>query len=367
MSTKVLIAAGGTGGHIYPAIALGEALRAGDTPVEVDFACGERELELKLFRDAGEQPIVFPARQLGSGLVGKLRGVAAAAGNVFAARKLIRERSYHVVVGMGGYVSGPTVLGAVLARRPTVIHEANSIPGKTNRILAPMVSLTALHFAATARHLRARRTAVVGMPLRGSVGNAAREQGIEQFGLAADKRSLIILGGSQGARFLYATLLDSLPLLDTEQHADVQILWSTGAANFDELNARLQSLQLRHITVQMLPFISRVDLALAAADVAVARAGASTMAELLACGIQALYIPFPAAIYNHQTLNAREAADAGLGKLLQEKDLTAAKAAEEIALLLAGIRPGHRLELPEEMNSRHAARRLAEQVLALIR
>lgn len=363
---RVLIAAGGTGGHIFPAIALGEAFRLHFPDVYVRFACGERDLERRLYADQGIDPIIFPARQLGSGLADKFKGASAAAANTLRAVQLIRSERFDVVVGMGGYVSGPAVLGGLLSARKTVIHEANSVPGKTNRVLAPYVTLTALHFAETAKLLRARRSAVVGMPIRESVGIGDRAEAMHVFGLDASKKTLLVLGGSQGARFLYQTLMNALPALDTPHNANVQILWSTGAGNFDELQHRLRETTLKHITVKLVPFILEMDLALAASDVALARAGASSMAELLSCGIYALYVPFPSAIYDHQTLNAQQAVKAGVGEMIAEKDLSAERAQESLQRLLDKTVPGQRTPVPDNMDSRHAARRLAEAILALV-
>ncbi|MGI8905508.1 MAG: UDP-N-acetylglucosamine--N-acetylmuramyl-(pentapeptide) pyrophosphoryl-undecaprenol N-acetylglucosamine transferase [Candidatus Sumerlaeaceae bacterium] len=364
---RILIAAGGTGGHIFPAIALGEAFHLHFPQVLVRFACGERELERRLYADAGIEPIVFPARQLGSGISGKLAGASAAAANTLRAIRLIRAERFNAVVGMGGYVSGPAVLGGILSGRKTIVHEANSIPGKTNRLLAPYVSLTALHFEATARQLRARRSAVVGMPIRETTGTGDRTEAMRLFGLNPAKKTLLVLGGSQGARFLYQTLMNALPALDVPANSNVQVLWSTGADNFDELDLRLRDDPPTHLVVKLVPFISRMDLAIAAADVALARAGASSMAELLSSGIYTLYVPFPSAIYDHQTLNAQQAVSAGVGEMIPEKELTPDRAAEVLQHLFEKAIPGHRVSVPETMNSRRAAQNLAEAILALIR
>lgn len=362
---RVLIAAGGTGGHIFPAIALGEAFRLYHPGVYVRFACGERDLERRLYSEAGIEPIVFPARQLGSGLKAKLSGASAAAGNTLRAMKLIRSEGFDAVVGMGGYVSGPAVLAGILAGRKTIIHEANSVPGKTNRLLAPYVSLTAVHFEQTLKQLRARKSAVIGMPIRESVGSGDRAEALRFFGLDPEKKTLLVLGGSQGARFLYQTIMSTLPALDRPENANLQILWSTGSGNFDELENRLRDTAPTYVSVKLLPFISKMDLALAATDIALARAGASSMAELLSCGIYTLYVPFPSAIYDHQTLNAREAVNAGVGEMIAEKELTPEHAGEVLRKLIDRARPGERITVPDKMNSRHAAKRLADAILAL--
>jgi UDP-N-acetylglucosamine--N-acetylmuramyl-(pentapeptide) pyrophosphoryl-undecaprenol N-acetylglucosamine transferase len=361
---KILIAAGGTGGHIFPAIALGEALHNYYPEVEFDYLCGERELEQKLYRDNRIEPIVFPARQIGAGILGKLQGARAAIGNTARAFELIRGQNYDVVIGMGGYVAGPAVLAGALARKYTAVHEANSIPGKTNKLLAPFVKLFASHFNSCRTYVRTKNFKVTGMPIRQGITRGSRSEAVREFQLAPDKRTLVILGGSQGAKFLYQNLMKSLPALDITEHADVQILWSTGSANFEEMRMQRSSLVLDNLTVRLVPFIKRIDLAMAVTDAAVARAGASSIAELLSNGIYSLYIPFPAAIYDHQTQNAREVAAAGAGEMLAEKDLTPEKAAEAIARLLARTRRGVRLEVPANLDSENSAQKLAELLVS---
>lgn len=328
--------------------------------VEFQYLCGERELEQKLYADNGITPIIFPARQLGAGITGKVSGAQAALANTLRAYKLIRRENFDVVIGMGGYVAGPAVLAGVMAGRFTAVHEANSIPGKTNRLLAPFVKLFASHLNGCRRYVRTRNFVVTGMPIRDSATRGSRAEAIREFQLAESRRTLVVLGGSQGAKHLYSVLMKALPALDTPEHDDVQILWSTGSANYMELTMQRNAFALEHLTLHLMPFIKRMDLALAAADCSVARAGASSVAELLSNGVYALYIPFPAAIYDHQTQNAREVVAAGAGELIAEKDLTPETAADAIRRLLARTRRGVRFEVPSHLDSENAARRLAE-------
>jgi UDP-N-acetylglucosamine--N-acetylmuramyl-(pentapeptide) pyrophosphoryl-undecaprenol N-acetylglucosamine transferase len=362
---NILIAAGGTGGHIFPAIALGEALRRHHPAVTFQYLCGERPLERELYAMAGITPLVFPARQMGGGIWGRLQGAWAAVTNTWRACRLIRRDKYDAVIGMGGYVAGPAVLGGILARRITAVHEANSIPGKTNRLLAPWVDLCAVHFDAALARMKTKSGLRVGMPIRESATGGRRAEAMEFFGLDPARRTLLVIGGSQGARFLYESLMEALPILDRPEHADVQILWSTGAANYEMLENRLRADGPEYVSVHLERFINRMDLALAAADVAVARAGASTVAELVACGVRALYIPFPHAIYDHQTLNAREVAACGAGDVVAEKDLTPARFAAAVTGLLASAGSDKRFVAPVSLDSGEAAKRLAAALVKL--
>lgn len=366
MGLRLLIAAGGTGGHILPAVALGEALSTYHKEVEFRYLCGERPLERELYAQNAIEPIVLPARQVGRGISGKLQGFGAALGNTFRAMALLRREKFDAVIGMGGYVTGPAVLAGVLLGRKTAIHEANSIPGKTNRYLAPWVDLCAVHFPVTGRLLRSKRVLVCGMPIRQSFSSGCREQGQKIFGLSTHKRTLLISGGSQGAKYLYATLMSALPQIDTPENEDLQILWSTGTGNYEELNRQLQGVALQHLTVKLIPFIKETNHAFAAADVALARAGASTIAEFLASGLFALYVPLPSAIYDHQTLNAREVVKLDAGEMIAEKELSAARVGQAVRSLLEKARLGKRLEMRSELDSRHAARTLADALCGLI-
>lgn len=362
---RIAIAAGGTGGHIYPALALGERLKS-DFGYEVDYLCGERELEQSIYRGAGEAPVVFPARQIRGGPMGKLGALGSAFRNVLRAMRLCHKREYRAVVGMGGYVAGPAVLGGFLAGRTTAIHESNAIPGRTNKILAPIVTFTAVHFAETLKCMRARRGAVVGMPIRASVLAGDRREGLEHFGLRVDVPTLLIVGGSQGAKHLYENTLKALPLLDRRLSGPWQVLWSTGKNNIGFVSEALTGVKFQNLYVTTVPYLERMDLALAVSDVALARAGSSSMAELLSKRIPAIYVPFPAAIYDHQTLNAQAAVAANAGQLLAERDLSPEVLAGKLhQLCTEQVRPLQ--QLPEGLDSSRAASRLAGEIVALIR
>jgi UDP-N-acetylglucosamine--N-acetylmuramyl-(pentapeptide) pyrophosphoryl-undecaprenol N-acetylglucosamine transferase len=365
MGTVILIAAGGTGGHIMPALAVGDALRRYHPGVEVVFLCGERELERSLYANHGESPIVMPARTLSGGIFAKMGGVAAACGNIWRARRVAVERRVRVVLGMGGYVSGPAVLGARLAGCRTAIHEANAVAGRANRWLAPLVDLCALHFAETQPRIRAREVLRCGMPIREGLGAADRSEAAKYFGLDPSRPVMLIIGGSQGARPLYDRLMAALPVLDCAEHSGIQLLWAAGQANAESLSARLSAQRPKHLQITVVPFISRMDLALALADGAIARAGASTLAELISCGIPTLFVPYPHAVHDHQTRNAICAANCGAGDWIAETDLMPDAIREKVGGLLARLAPGKRQPVPPELDSRCAARDLAAALVAL--
>ncbi|MCX7625494.1 MAG: UDP-N-acetylglucosamine--N-acetylmuramyl-(pentapeptide) pyrophosphoryl-undecaprenol N-acetylglucosamine transferase [Candidatus Sumerlaeaceae bacterium] len=363
-SINIMIAAGGTGGHIIPAIALGRALEKA-APVNIFYVCGNRSVELDLYHREGIQPIVMGVRQLGKALFQRLGGSLAAATVAGSLWNFIRRHNIRAVVGFGGYVSGPAILAGILARRRTLIHEANSVAGRTNRWVAPWVDVVAVNFAAACQQMRAKQCEVVGMPIRDDVFCGNREEAYRHFGLDPRKRTLLVLGGSQGALYLYRALLQALPHLDVPEFGDLQILWSTGVANFDELSHRLEENALRWLSVKLVPFIARMDLALACADAAVSRAGASTCAELSAVGIYTLYIPLPTAIYDHQRRNADELTQAGVGLQLPENEMSPERTANIIKKLLSEAPAKREYVAKYGQIHRDAATKLARRVLDL--
>lgn len=370
----IVIAAGGTGGHIFPAIATGRELQELRPDATIIYACGERPLEIDLYKRNGIDPVVFPARQIRRGIVGKVGGILAAAGNVWRARRWVKSVGADLVVGFGGYVAGPTVLGAKFAGCRTAIHEANSIPGRTNRILGRMMDLTATHFESTLAHLGGKRKIALGMPLRRMNFDEERWQGrlagekpaSDTLGAPAKPISLLVMGGSQGAKFLYESIMRQLPALDARLTQPLEILWSTGEANFEELQSCVESLDLNSIKVQLTPFISDMANALGNADVALARAGASALAELIAFRVYTVFVPFPGAIYDHQTLNAREAEKFGLGVVLPESEV-GEKFIPTLASAIEHIQTSEVPTPPDSLDSTQAATRLAKELLSLVK
>lgn len=362
----IAIAAGGTGGHIFPAVATGEKLRELVPGMSVHYACGERPLELSLFERSSIEPTVFPARQLKPGPIAKLAGMAAAGGNLLRAARWLKATKADVVIGFGGYVSGPTVLAGKLVGCKTAIHEANSIPGKTNKILSSFMDLTSTHFEATLSHLAGKKKLAVGMPLRPLSAASSKAEARTALGLEPGMETLLIMGGSQGAKFLYENIMNALPQLDRELDRPLQVLWSTGDQNLEDLQVKARGLALERITLHLVPFVNDMGNALLAADVALARAGASTLAELISFGVYTVYVPFPGAIYDHQTHNAMEAKRYGLGTVLKEADVPN-MLLQQLHDAFGKIRAGYSIEPPESLQSSGAAERLAREVMALIK
>jgi len=332
---KVTIAGGGTAGHVFPALAVGRELA--ERGVDVDFVGTAAGPEGRFVRDAG-----FPFREAEAVAVAG-RGPLHKAAVPWRLYRAINSclplvESSDVVVGMGGYVSVPAVAAAVRLRRPVVLHEQNSVPGLANRWLARPARVVAVSFAETARSFPRRvRTEVTGNPVREEIA-AVRDQrailakeALRELDLEEGRRTLLIFGGSQGARRINAAAAGAIARL--RDRSDLQIVFAAGQKNLDDVRAALPATD--GLIVRLFPFLERMDLALAAADLAVCRSGATTVAEITCCGVPAVLVPYPHHKDRQQELNARILQRDGAAVMLSDEDLTAEVLASRVTDLLA--------------------------------
>ena len=320
---KVMIAGGGTGGHVFPALAVAEELRRRDTRNEIVFAGTEQGLEARLVPAAG-----FPLRTLpASGLKGvsagaKLKSLALLPVSLRRSRRLLKEFEPDVVFGVGGYASGATMLAAALGGRPTVLFEPNAEPGLANRVLAPFVRAAAVTHEQAAARL-GRKAVVTGSPVRAEFFQARPKEHKPPF-------ALLIFGGSRGALALNQAVVDAL---DALQKSGLALRYVHQTGERDHTSVRMAYAR-RGINAEVLPFINDMPARLAAADLVICRAGASSVAELCAAGRAAILVPFPQATDQHQLRNAEVLASAGAARLLEQPQLTGERLAAEVAGLL---------------------------------
>lgn len=331
-SPKILIVAGGTGGHIFPAIATGRAITALRTAAPVSYLCGTRPLECELYAKQNITPLTMVARHFGGGIIAKICGLFALIANIVRCVILLRTMRPAAVVGFGGYVTGPAMIAAWLLRIPRLVHESNAIIGKTNRILLRFVDVCATTYEQTVGIAHdTPNVRAVGMPII-NFPHPNRQESYAHFDLSPARRTLLIVGGSQGAQLMYEKLAKIFQHLrtDTDLAAQWQVLWSAGAGNYEWLSAIFANAQQPAIPVKILPFISEMHHALAVADMAVCRAGSSTVAEIIAARILPIFVPLPTAIYNHQFLNAQAAIAHTGGLLMQQAELDEAPTCAQI-------------------------------------
>jgi UDP-N-acetylglucosamine--N-acetylmuramyl-(pentapeptide) pyrophosphoryl-undecaprenol N-acetylglucosamine transferase len=341
---RVLIAAGGTGGHIYPGIAVAKEVMRRDAGSEVMFVGTERGLESRLVPQAGFDLAFIESSGLKNvGMAARLRGLMVLPKSFFAARRLIRAFQPDIVVGAGGYVSGPVLLMAALMRVRTLVMESNALPGFTNRRLARFVDRAAVTFEAALGYFRGKGV-VTGNPVRREffdIPPKARD---------ATRFSLLVFGGSQGARAINEAMVAALPAL--EAHRDVlRITHQTGKADFEKVRADYKAAGWNE-RADVRGYIDDMVKEFAQADLIICRAGATTSTELVAAGKAAIMIPFPQAADDHQRKNAEAIQAAGAARMILQPELTGARLAEEIGALVK--EPAHLTQM--ENASRKLAR-----------
>ncbi|HET6654822.1 MAG TPA: undecaprenyldiphospho-muramoylpentapeptide beta-N-acetylglucosaminyltransferase [Gammaproteobacteria bacterium] len=351
---RVLIMAGGTGGHVFPALAAAEELRR--EGCEIAWMGTRRGLEARLVPAAG-----IPIHWIGvGGLRGKgwrtRLGAPLALGRALSgALAIVRKLRPAVALGMGGFASGPGGLAAWLTRRPLVIHEQNAVPGLTNRVLARFATTVLEGFPGSFPPGRGARC--VGNPVRADV--IALPPPAERFAGRTGRARLLVFGGSQGAAILNATLPEALAALPPESRPEV---WHQAGERHLDI-ARVAYAEAG-VEVRLEAFVDDVAAAYAWADLAVCRAGALTVAELAAAGLGAVLVPFAAAVDDHQTRNAAHLADRGAAVIMAQKTLTAEALAETLRVLCADRARLERMaEAARTLARPDAARELAQACL----
>lgn len=332
---RVIVTGGGTGGHIYPAMAIAKRLEERINDINILYVGTRDGMESKLVPENG---IEFKGIS-GKGLSKKIGlDTVKTAGLNFRAlwetKRILKEFKPDLVVGTGGYVSGPVVLTAAVFGIPTILHEQNAFPGKTNRILARKVKKVMLSFPESESYFKADKTEVVGLPVREEIGNIDRRAAAREFNLDPQKRTLLVTGGSRGALSINKAMLQILQQL--EAHPEIQVLWATGSATYqnmvEELDASGLMWQRNNWLVK--EYINNMPQALACSDLCICRAGAVTLAELSAAGLASILIPYPHAADNHQEYNARALEDKGAAKVILDKDLDGSILWENITKVL---------------------------------
>jgi UDP-N-acetylglucosamine--N-acetylmuramyl-(pentapeptide) pyrophosphoryl-undecaprenol N-acetylglucosamine transferase len=365
---SLLVAAAGTGGHVFPGIALARTVLEHDPAASIRFAGTTRGIETRVIPEAGFEVDLLPIQPLSRRLAREtLLAPFAAVAGVAAARRLIRRHRFDVVVGTGGYVTLPVAVAARLERVPVVLHEPNAVPGIANKLAARFASRIALGVAASAAAFPPGRTTVVGNPVRPELARLDRQglhaEGLAAFELDPERRTLFVFGGSQGARRINQAVVAGTG--HWPQPERVQVLHACGRR--DEADVRAAWARAdpegRGLLIRVVPFIDRMDLAYAAADLALTRAGAITMAELTATGTPAVMVPLPHAVADHQAANARVLAAAGGAVMVDDAALDGASLVGAVAPLLADP---ERLAAMSAAMRRQAHPAAAEELAALV-
>lgn len=335
---KIIVSGGGTGGHIYPALTLIETIKKKLPDTEFLYVGTKKGLEADIVPKAG---INFTAIDLEGGferhftLGNALENIKRAANallSVKRAGKIIKNFQPDVAVGTGGYVCGPILLAASLKKIPTLIQEQNAVAGITNKILSEFATKIAVGSTLALEKFPAEKTVYTGNPIRENVLSAKKSDGLKEFNFTEDKTVILISGGSRGAR----SINNAITEIFIQKNFDAQFLHVTGKGEFDSVTKKLSDANFNfdNPNIKIVPYLYNMPQAMAMADLAIFRAGATGLAELTARGIPAILIPFPYATENHQEFNAKVLVDGGAAKMILNKDLTAEILSEKISELL---------------------------------
>ena len=353
----VAIACGGTGGHLFPGMAVGdELLHRG---CEVMLLVSPKEVDQQAVSAIRHMEVVtLPAVGLVRGNIpGFVKGFVA---SHRAARQVFAERPPQAVLAMGGFTSAPPVLAARKFGAATFLHESNTVPGRANRFLARFVSQAFIGFPGCARRLRAKNVLLTGTPVRPHLIPGDCEAARMALGLKPDRETLLIMGGSQGASAINQLVMRCLPDLQ-RRLPDSQFLHLTGTKDLEKVR---DAYGAAGVSAVVRPFLSEMELALSAASVAVSRSGASSLAEFAAMRVPAILIPFPTATDNHQFHNARALVETGAARMLGEQRSTPDNLTAMIVDLMTNAAERRRLASAlAEWHYPNAARDMAEAIL----
>lgn len=321
---RVIIAAGGTGGHIYPGVALAREFKRRDPQTEILFVGTSRGLESKIVpREGFELELIKIGALKGVSVFERAKSLAQLPASFIAARRILKRFKPNVVIGVGGYSSGPTLLMAALARIPTMIVEPNAMPGFTNRALARFVDAAALTFEDAQKYFGGRGV-VTGNPVRGDFAHLKKKA-------RGDKLNVLIFGGSQGAHAINTTMTEAARLLASKNDR-LAITHQTGERDFEMVKKAY--LEAGFEGADAKPFIHDMARQFENADVLICRSGATTAAEVAAAGKAAIFIPFPFATDDHQRKNAEAFERVKAGRMILQKELTPERVAEELTRLI---------------------------------
>jgi len=320
---RFIISGGGTGGHIFPALAIANQLKKENSDAEILFIGANGKMEMTRVPEAGYNIVgldVFGIRRdfSWSGILNNIKLPFVLMKTMRKAKQVMRQFNPDVVIGVGGYASGPALRAAQALNIPTVIQEQNSYAGKTNKWLSKKANKICVAYDGMERFFPKEKIVKTGNPVRAEIINFKPkwEEAYSFFNLDKNKKTVLIIGGSQGARTINQAILAHI---EDFKKTDCQLIWQTGELFY--ATNEMQLSELKSDNIKIVPFIKRMDLAYGVADFIVSRAGALAIAELALVGVPAILIPLPTAAEDHQTANARQLSDAGATILMRDAEV----------------------------------------------
>lgn len=358
---RFILSGGGTGGHIFPAIAIANELKRRYPESEILFVGAADKMEMQKVPQAGYKIeglwISGIQRKL---TLDNLMFPLKLASSLFKSRRIIRKFKPHVVIGTGGFASGPLLKAAASMGIPTVIQEQNSFPGITNKWLSKQADKICVAYEGLEKFFPAEKIVLTGNPVRQDIMEQAdREEAFEKYGLDPNKKTLLVLGGSLGSRRINQLIDKELNWLLSQ---NVQVIWQCGKFYFEEYRHHGDK---ENVTV--LSFIDRMDLVYAAADIVISRSGASSVSELCLAGKPVLFIPSPNVAEDHQTKNAQAIVEKGGAVMLKEAELDA-KFEELLQELINNEEKRHKLsENIKKLAKANATKDIVDEIVKLLR
>ncbi|AIZ65073.1 UDP-diphospho-muramoylpentapeptide beta-N-acetylglucosaminyltransferase [Hymenobacter sp. DG25B] len=357
-----MISGGGTGGHIFPAVAIANEVRRRQPDAEILFVGANGRMEMTRVPEAGYQIVGLDVTGLQRRLTPKnLMFPVRVFRSVRKAGKLLEEFKPDAVVGVGGYASAPVLLAATSRAIPTLIQEQNSYAGLVNKLLARRVNKICVAYEGMESFFPAEKLVITGNPVRTEIASGNREEALKFFGLDPARPVLLVIGGSLGARTLNQSTAAALPRL---REAGVQLLWQTGKTYFAE--AEQQAAPFADSNLKALEFIQRMDLAYAAADVVISRAGALSVSELCLTGKPSILVPSPNVAEDHQTKNAMALVRRDAAVLVSDAEAPGRLYNEALALLQDKARQQQLSTNVRQLAHPEATGTIVDQLLALV-
>lgn len=366
---RVLVSGGGTGGHIYPALAIAKGLKEIEPETKILYVGTRKGLEARIVPQEGLSFSTISVeglpRKIGLGLI---RTTIKTAGGYVQARKIIKDFNPDIVIGTGGYVCGPVVLAAALKKIPTLIHEQNAFPGVTNKLLARVVDRVAVTFPESIKYFKGKeKVKVTGLPIRPEI-LCAEPESAEEFGFRPDGFNVLVVGGSRGARRINLAIEEVIKYYGGR--SDIRFLIITGEVGYEEVMENLQkkSIDLSTYTnIMVKPYLHKMPEALSATNLILCRAGATTIAEITAKGIPGILIPYPYAAENHQEHNAMALVNKGAAIMIKDNELNGQRLINCINELISDPESLHKMRMrAKEMGRPQALKNIIELVQELI-
>jgi UDP-N-acetylglucosamine--N-acetylmuramyl-(pentapeptide) pyrophosphoryl-undecaprenol N-acetylglucosamine transferase len=318
---RVIISGGGTGGHIFPAIAIADEIKKRNPKAEILFIGAQGKMEMEKvpaagYRIEGLAIVGFQRKLTFSNFLLPFKIVK----SLLKARSILKEFKPQAVVGVGGYASGPTLQAATMLKLPTLVQEQNSFPGKTNKLLASKVNVLCTAYDGLDKFFPKEKIRLTGNPVRHDMVSidGKREEAMNYYGFDSSKKTILIIGGSLGARTLNNALVENIA--EIARHDEIQILWQSGKLYYEQM---LEIMNKEKVgSIKLVQFIDRMDLAYAAAEVIISRAGAISVSELCLIGKPVVLVPSPNVAEDHQTKNAMALVNKNAAILVKDTEAT---------------------------------------------